>query len=52
MQTSLIAVKSFVVLSGLQGNINQVCDFKKMVKLFNISLKVPLSLGMGVATRD
>ena len=39
-QTSLIAVKSFVVLSGLQGNSSQVCE----VKLFNISLKVSIQM--------
>ena len=38
MQTPLIAVKPFVVLSGLQGNSSQVCDFKKNGKLFNIDL--------------
>ena len=44
MQTSLIAVKSFVVLSGLQGNSSLVCEFKKTIKLFNISLKVSIQM--------
>ena len=29
--------KSCQVLCGLQGNSSQICDFKKTVKLFNIS---------------
>ena len=44
MQTLLIAVKSFVVLSSLQGNSSQVCDFKKTVKLFKCSLKVSIQM--------
>ena len=44
MQTPLIAVKPFVVLSGLQGNSSQVCDFKKNGKLFNISFKVSIHM--------
>ena len=49
MQTSQIAVKSFVVLCGLQGNSSQVCDFKKTVKLFNTSIHTDVLLPL---TRD
>ena len=43
-ETKANFTNSCQVLSGLQGNSSQVCEFKKTVKLFNISLKVSIQM--------